>query len=658
METSQNSFLINQLQLQPTDVYSLSSEEIKIKLKRLFLYYSCIGTRNKTSTISHQKLSLLFVDAGIQGKLLHKNTIDIIVSGELKRNRSILFQNFCEILTKIAKAIFSNENQNIQSGEALYILLDKQIFPLYDSLRSSNHIEYFEQIDFSLDNDSLAIIFNSKTVLLDIYQSYFPWEIKSSESFDILCKKSERALYKFSNEYNVTPLVINRAQFLKIWQDLVEIQEVIPSLSLFMCEEMGTAFTFKRFLLFLCRCAVIGKFHDIHVKLTEKIIMLLERMELSPGFHTLQMKTNRPFNGKTTFLSSQRIADCLSTIEIADPLSKSQTITLSPKKIGSNHTEKLEKLYDQYNRGEYFGMVGITSNKFVKFIEVLGIIQSDQGSKINKEDIEIIYTLATRKISKNNTPSSAINRKISYDEGSKMSYEQFEIALELVARKHFSDLKPDQAFDLFMENYIKKFDQVSENQKTYDRIINLRASLEGEELNKIYNIWKQAIAVFVCNYSDKANLYDFNAFFKFTSDFGIFPELISKQKITHIFNALLSFELQTDTIKFEGFITLNHANTFTIGRKVFIDGLALCALESKFSNQTPFLRLQATLEKILNSNGPALSVAKSGRTRTNKFKIPSNLLQLRAKEEDDRKAKTLSISFDSAISSKPSRRYE
>lgn len=164
---------LDELQLQKTDVYSMSPSEIKIKLKRLFLHYSCIGTRNKTNTISIQKLGFLLTDTGVQGVLLNKKLIDIIISGEIKRNKSISFQNFCEIMTKLANSLYSNKYET-SSVDALCHFLDIHIFPYYDLLKQSELIENFEKVDYSLDSQSLEVINSSRDVLFEIYRSYFP----------------------------------------------------------------------------------------------------------------------------------------------------------------------------------------------------------------------------------------------------------------------------------------------------------------------------------------------------------------------------------------------------------------------------------------------------------------------------------------------------
>lgn len=291
-----------------------------------------------------------------------------------------------------------------------------------------------------------------------------------------------------SDEYAITPKVISRCLFLKIWQDLVEIFEELPSLSFFTCDEVGTAFTTRRFMLFLCRCAALGKFPDSLVTLKDRTQMLLERMELSPGFNKIQMKTHKPFSSKMTFISSQRMEDILSTFNAEDQLSKTQPIKITPIKKSVEKRKLLEKLYQDYSQNESLDLVGLILGKFVKLIEDLGVMNSDKGTYLKKEDIELIYTMVTRRKPRVETPKS-FSMSLNFAENSKMTFDQFLIAIEIIAAKHFLEMAPDDAFDSFIEYYVENYNTQNQTNRVDNEYINrLLKSLYETDLAEIFKV--------------------------------------------------------------------------------------------------------------------------------------------------------------------------
>ena len=91
----------------------------------------------------------------------------------------------------------------------------------------------------------------------------------------------------------------------------------IKNLLFFMQKDIGTVFTFSRFCAYLIRIALIKiKLSDddnddhnnntnsnsIHTIELEKLLILLNKMELSPGFSTLEKRTHNPHYSKMTLL--------------------------------------------------------------------------------------------------------------------------------------------------------------------------------------------------------------------------------------------------------------------------------------------------------------------------------------------------------------------
>mmetsp|Transcript_20375 Transcript_20375/g.20364 ORF Transcript_20375/g.20364 Transcript_20375/m.20364 type:complete len:139 (+) Transcript_20375:235-651(+) len=106
----------------------------------------------------------------------------------------------------------------------------------------------------------------------------------------------------------ITPDVLPRALLLKIWQDLVESNEDIPELKYFNINDKGRAFTLKKFLLFLLRTAIYGKFHQEFSTVRERTEFILSRMERSNGFSNWHSKISKPYSNKLSLSSTQKIS--------------------------------------------------------------------------------------------------------------------------------------------------------------------------------------------------------------------------------------------------------------------------------------------------------------------------------------------------------------
>jgi hypothetical protein len=115
---------------------------------------------------------------------------------------------------------------------------------------------------------------------------------------------------------------------------------------------------------------------------------------------------------------------------------------------------------------------------------------------------------------------------------------------------------------------------------------------------------------------NKNQLLNFEAFLKFSLDFSIFPDLVSKSKLNKYFKTTMSTDiLFTDTAE----------NDF-IDQNIFVDILAQCAFEIPYRSPEPsnvekvilfikFFKVILFAEKISQSDGPNKVLKIYGQTR-------------------------------------------
>lgn len=106
-----------------------SLTQIKTKLRRLYLHYTCMGSRDKVNLLTLPKFSRFLKDIQIMPQLLSAEECDIIISSEARRQKCISFEIFCEILAKLARSL-AEKYQN--PGDSLVMMLNNFVFPLYE----------------------------------------------------------------------------------------------------------------------------------------------------------------------------------------------------------------------------------------------------------------------------------------------------------------------------------------------------------------------------------------------------------------------------------------------------------------------------------------------------------------------------------------------
>lgn len=149
---------------------------------------------------------------------------------------------------------------------------------------------------------------------------YFPHEFRSSESEDVVNKINEKAVFEFFRDYDICPTLITKGVAYKLYLQAYDNpmpvyyssgQEVLGAQNVQNSPKViGRFFTYFKFLDLIAKCAKTAYMDTESVSNgnlieAEMLCLMLERMELSKGFHNFEKKTAKPHTSKITLLPSR-----------------------------------------------------------------------------------------------------------------------------------------------------------------------------------------------------------------------------------------------------------------------------------------------------------------------------------------------------------------
>lgn len=133
--------------------------------------------------------------------------------------------------------------------------------------------------------------------LFDIYEGYFPWELKGTEAeYDELRVRSLKKLFLFINDFDLCPLLVNKTLAFKIWQSSLSNP---PKVECEARHKEGIAFSFPKLLELLLKAAYIGFKIEEQMTLPERMYSMLSHMQLSKGLVIVESKKKYPHSSKT-----------------------------------------------------------------------------------------------------------------------------------------------------------------------------------------------------------------------------------------------------------------------------------------------------------------------------------------------------------------------
>ena len=115
--------------------------------------------------------------------------------------------------------------------------------------------------------------------------------------------------------------------------------------------------------------------------------------------------------------------------------------------------------------------------------------------------------------------------------------------LKKIATKIYPKEKYPENFSLFLKERVMPLNGEisSERGVGNEEIYYLMDILKDEDMVKLLSIVHKTILPYFLAYADKNRFMSFQSFCHFSTDFGIFPDYISKPKLHKFFNTLSTF---------------------------------------------------------------------------------------------------------------------
>ena len=138
---------------------------------------------------------------------------------------------------------------------------------------------------------------------------------------NIVKQRSENALFLFLKDFDICPALITKSTSYLVWTEILDTptnqltkSSRNPSIIAHLERDVGTLFTYAKFSAFIARAAIIAYENQVGPnarKFTnaERLALMLERMELSPGMLSFEKKTYIPHNSKTSLIVSKDILE-------------------------------------------------------------------------------------------------------------------------------------------------------------------------------------------------------------------------------------------------------------------------------------------------------------------------------------------------------------
>ena len=363
---------------------------------------------------------------------------------------------------------------------------------------------------------------------------------------------------------------------------------------------------------------------------TEKLLILLERMELSQEKKTSY--TSRPRTAKDSLLPSREVIEKVLNVKAEEFVEEDN----ENSKENRRNYEDLDKYLDSLQRifstycafGEPMNTTKLKSSKLIKMLKDCGVLDLNDSnvgqSLINKVDVDLIFSKLTGNHAHPNktqrsgfAPKSHLSQQSANVVG-RMDFNQFLKALEVLAEKLYPGMDLDESFMNLIENCILQLDNDENSQRgMHSQYVNtLMEMLKDEDMIEALGIVHKVFSPYYSFYADTHSFMNFTSFIRFCKDFQIFPDILSKAKLLRFFYALAGIYAQTETPERLETLSVEHqrapeqTESDVIDQHLFVEALALIAAEINYirPTPTPVHRICFLIERLNQSTGPIIVI--------------------------------------------------
>lgn len=297
-----------------------SGDEMKNILKKIFMFYASFGDRLNADFIKANKIHKMLHDSMIlDNNFITKKSLDLLFCKFSKNRPNMSFEIFLSMLIKVAQLKFPGE----EPKTAFTKLFENHFKPLYGNLYTETDLgDYDVLFKEPLDSTVVAILYNVRGTFQRIHQACFPLEYQikdganaTQQSFK---QKADSHLFTFLKDFDICPSLLTKstayALYLEVLQCNYEELTHNPSITSIVSKEYGNNLTLGRFLVYVARLAILGYSADNfnrdnenykELNSSDKLVLLLERMEFSLGFINFEKRMNATHNHTTTLLPTK-----------------------------------------------------------------------------------------------------------------------------------------------------------------------------------------------------------------------------------------------------------------------------------------------------------------------------------------------------------------
>lgn len=328
---------------------SVSHNNIKDKLFDIFKYYCQYGNKFNTTSLKSANYIKFCQDSGfLDNKIIDKTRLELIFAkcsiytnenqiripkpssiGRIsiktssssvgKGSKSIInFNEFLTCITKISEFYIENTCQSSlvsnkqQKLNKIYELILNRINPLYDHITIFSTKRINSQINYiaELDVDAEYITSCAFPFLIEFYKIYFKTEQSLTTNKEYIKEESMKNIFEFLKDFDICPGKLSKANCFDIIHHFIDtfnckgIISILNSKLIPYLENNSLVFgmylTIYHFILILVNIAEIAIIDSLNENLTlaEKLCLLFEKIELSPGFNNICQKTHKSLSKK------------------------------------------------------------------------------------------------------------------------------------------------------------------------------------------------------------------------------------------------------------------------------------------------------------------------------------------------------------------------
>lgn len=663
------------------------------KLQSLFEYYCQYGERLNTTIMKSHKFIKISKEANIMSTIINRTRLEIIYKSENKYN-TMNFNQFLNCLMKIADIKYQNEDMTLK--QKVQTLIEQFFLPLHETIFATEIKLDSESIDGFLYSPICEEILTSICpILFDIYRVYFPHEVSIAENASYVKENSQKSLFQFCRNFDIAPGLISKPIVYQIFQSetlredvdesiaknknyYFQISKKIDIASLAKYDHnnhniLGQFFIFFKFVRALVKMAMITfnkeDFKDISSQ--EKLILFFQKIEVSEGFLSFELKTNKTHNEKTACIIKQELLDKIADYFEGKDTNEQPTNTINEESVNTNNEGKKENestnnintnivntnttanylMSDNYqtefsnylnevygsdlllifkgivNCGDQFNYKYMKSKAFMKFLVEANLVKisgkTNFGLKMNEVDT-LFVKLSILNKSLNSQEETEIPEEPETDIEaianacratkknfqSKIEFETFLIGIEIIAKVVYDSMPPKEAIDKVVNEHI--FSNLSNAygakiKSIEDKIEILKDLQSSDEYIKILEVTHKAVTPI------------FKFYTKATNNLMSFKSFLQFAQDFEIFPCIIS-KAKLNAF-FGGIAQYSNYNDneseVYIEQSLFVDMLALCANEIVLPEPepNPVEKILIFMEKIGQSEGPEKIIINTGNNR-------------------------------------------